>query len=299
MACFWPSKCYIGPEKEEGKKNIVWKRNQSYKGEEIYLPCGQCIGCRLERSRQWAVRCLHEASLYENNCFVTLTYNDGCLPINNSLDVSEWQEFFKRLRKKYGSGIRYFHCGEYGEKLSRPHYHGIIFNHDFEDKVLFKEENGNKLYISESLNGLWKKGFTTVGEVNFKTAGYVARYALKKVNGDMAESHYHGLKPEYVTMSRGCKKLNTGGIGKGWFDKFKSEVYPWDEVVVNGVPTRPPRFYDNLLDKENQEMLDLVKMERELRMKEVGREENDSFRLPVKEKCCEDRIKNLTRKMEK
>lgn len=291
MPCYWPLKTYEGPVKEKGKINVVFKRSESNRGVALYLPCGQCIGCRLERSRQWAVRCLHEASLHEKNCFVTLTYEDEKMPSNGSLDVGEWQDFMKRLRKRYGKGIRFYHCGEYGEKLLRPHYHGLLFNHDFEDKKLWSEKDGNRLYISEELSSLWKKGFSTVGDVTFKSAAYVARYVMKKVNGDKAAEHYLGLKPEYTTMSR------RPGIGKGWFDKYNSDVYPSDEMVVNGKVSKPPKYYDYLLDLENPQMFNDIKKDRKLEAKKLEMD-NDSFRLPVKEFCKEQNAKMLIRSLE-
>jgi len=122
----------------EGKRAIVFNPKYGYPDMPVELPCRQCIGCRLEYSRQWAIRCLHEASLYDENCYITLTYDDQKLPesydIKNGLDLSHFQLFMKRLRKKYGAKIRFFHCGEYGEDRGRPHFHACIFNHDFQDK---------------------------------------------------------------------------------------------------------------------------------------------------------------------
>lgn len=216
----------------------------------LTLPCGQCRGCRLERSRQWAIRCIHEAQMHSRNCFITLTYAPEHLPPNGSLVLEHWQRFMKRLRKRFGSNIRFFHCGEYGAKLQRPHYHACLFNFDFDDKVLWKVCNGEKLFLSSTLSELWPFGFSTVGSVTFESAAYVARYILKKITGDRAKDHYSvvdadGLvscrRPEYVTMSR------RPGIASGWYDKFGSDVFPSDQVVVRGRAMRPPRYYDNKL----------------------------------------------------
>lgn len=213
----------------------------------VTLPCGQCIGCRLERSRQWAVRCVHESQLYESNCFITLTYRDECLPPGGSLVKEDFQRFMKRLRKEYGEGIRYFHCGEYGEKFSRPHYHACLFNFDFADRVLFKDRGGVRLYVSESLSRLWPFGFATVGDVTFESAAYVARYITKKITGDQADNHYGGRLPEYITMSR------RPGIGKPWLEKFSSDVYPSDHVVLRGRVMRPPKYYDGVFELTDPE----------------------------------------------
>lgn len=257
MSCYFPLHAFKAKSKDTSKIAITFSRPRSWKGERLDLPCGQCIGCRLERSRQWALRCMHEASLYERNCFLTLTYDESHLPQDRSLHLEHFQLFMKRLRRRYGSGIRFYHCGEYGERFSRPHYHALLFNHDFEDKIFFSERNGNKVFESKALSELWTQGFAVVGSLTFESAAYVARYVLKKVTGDRAEAHYQGRRPEYTTMSR------RPGIGKGWFDKFSGDVYPLDRVVVRGHDTRPPRFYDNLLGKVDPSTLALLKIERE------------------------------------
>lgn len=255
------------------------------------VPCGKCAGCRLERSRQWAVRCVHEASLYEErNSFITLTFNDRFLPRDNSLDKKYFQDFMKRLRKCYvptvpkhysqadreafmrDHGIRYYHCGEYGELFQRPHYHALLFNHVFDDLVHYKNtRNGCKLYTSEKLQRLWScpdsgrpYGFVTVGEVTFDSAAYCARYIMKKVFGDDAESHYCGRLPEYTTMSR------APGIAKGWFDQFWKDIYPKDKFHLENskgkmIAHRPPRYYDSqfeLIDDVEMDMIKIIRLER-------------------------------------
>lgn len=322
MACFWPIKGYKSGYTDSGKIKIVFRRGDSERAEEIYLPCGSCLGCKLEHARQWSVRCLHEASLYEDNCFITLTYDDENLPFDMSLDVAVWQGFMKSLRKKFGDGIRYFACGEYGEKFGRPHYHGILFNHDFKDKVLFSERDGERLFTSETLQGIWKKGFSTVGSVSEKSAGYVARYNMKKVNKfDRDKVDQFGLKPyervnletgltwevkpEFVLMSRGGRSGNKG-IGQGWFEKFKTDVFPSDEVMLNGRKTRPPKYYDYLLDKSDHSMFESLKLERERKGKKlvpVGNgilvnDYTDPWRCESREVTARQKIKLLIRPME-
>lgn len=301
MPCYHPLKAYKAKSKDPQKISITFRRAESWKGVEISLPCGQCIGCRLERSRQWAVRCVHEASLYERNCFLTLTYNQENLPPSGSLQLEHFQLFMKRLRKKYGAGIRFFHCGEYGEQLRRPHYHSLLFNHDFDDKKYFSERNGNKVWTSDSLSSLWPLGFSLIGEVTFESAAYVARYVMKKVTGEKADIHYNGMKPEYITMSR------RPGIGTKWYEKFSSDVYPHDRIIVRGAKTRPPRFYDNLLAKSDPALIALLKINREKNEKFVtdvynGRiiTESDSStrRLLIKEEVKLAEIKNLKRPLE-
>lgn len=240
------------------------------------VPCGQCIGCRLERSRQWALRCVHEASLHEHNCFITLTYNDEHLPFNRTLVKSDFQLFMKRLRKSLGFPIRFFHCGEYGETTHRPHYHAIIFGWEPDDKVLFNVVNGVRVFTSEKLEKIWGNGFITVGDVTFESAAYVARYVLKKITGDKAAAHYNGRLPEYVTMSR------RPGIAFDWFQKYWSDVYPHDYVVARGYKCKPPRYYDKCLGDELPYTLETIKRARAA-MAALHADDNTPERLNAKE----------------
>lgn len=289
MPCYRPLKGYRSRTlTESGKRSVVFNPREGFLDMPINLPCGQCIGCRLERSRQWAMRCVHEASLYDKNCFLTLTYDGQHLPSDGSLDVKHFQDFMKRLRFHYGNGIRFFHAGEYGERFGRPHYHACVFNHDFDDKELFSERGGFKLYSSAALSEIWGKGFCTIGEVNFETAAYVARYVTKKVTGRQAEGHYKGLKPEYTTMSR------RPGIARGWFDLYSKDVFPSDSVVVRGRAMRPPKFYDRVFELANPEDFRFVKARRRVIGKGF-REKCPETRLAVIERCHELKFKKLKR----
>nr|QJB21039.1 MAG: replication initiator protein [Microvirus sp.] len=304
MPCFaplhgWRSKV----RSESGKRVIVFNPRDALLDMPIDVPCGQCIGCRLERSRQWAVRCVHEASLYEHNSFVTLTYDDDHVPVDRSLNVSHFQKFMKRLRKKFGNGVRYFHCGEYGENFGRPHYHACLFNFDVPDRELWSVRDGVRLYTSAVLSSLWPFGFVTIGDVTFESAAYVARYVLKKVTGEKSEDHYRYVSeitgqtyqrsPEYVTMSR------RPGIGKGWIDKFVDDVFPCDFVVINGVRASVPRFYSNLYQELVSEMEFLnLKGKRVISAKAHSEDQTDD-RLRtrgtvVSLRCEQQLIRNLT-----
>lgn len=300
MPCYFPLHAFKARDlKDASKIRIVWNSRDSFRGERLDLPCGQCIGCRLERSRQWAVRCVHEASLYDKNCFLTLTYDKDHLPPGNSLVLSDFQLFMKRLRKKFGPGIRYYHCGEYGETFARPHYHALLFNFDFDDKLFLSEKNGNRVYTSPSLSYLWPQGFSVIGQVSFESAAYVARYVMKKVTGEKADMYYGGVKPEYTTMSR------RPGIGAGWLKKYVSDVYPRDGVVVNGRVLRPPRFYDEYFRKQDPSTLALLKLEREKNQffvtdtdqfgKVIRVSDSDGRRLLVKEEVKRAQISSLRR----
>ncbi len=290
MACYRPLRAY-GLRNAEGKMDISFKPKIGY--EPIWLPCGQCIGCRLERSRQWAMRCMHEAQMYDRNCFVTLTYDDEHLPPNGSLNKRDFQLFMKRLRKRYGSGIRYYQCGEYGELLGRPHHHAILFNFDFPDKELWSVRYGVRLYRSASLEQLWPYGYSTIGDVTFESAAYVARYCTKKITGKLAHEHYKGKLPEYATMSR------RPGIGRTWLEKYKDDVYNYDYVVVrNGLKLRPPRYYDRIYDEIDPERMMAIKEKRGEAAKENIKEKHWQ-RLETKEELAERRLKDIPRKYER
>lgn len=254
----------------------------------VDVPCGQCIGCRLERSRQWAIRCMHEASLYEENCFITLTYADEHLPPGGTLEKAAFQKFMKRLRKQYADRrIRFFHAGEYGSRFGRPHYHACVFNFDFPDKLLWTRRREFPVWRSESLERLWPFGNSEIGTVTFESAAYVARYITKKVTGKDAAEHYLSVDegtgevfqrlPEYTTMSR------RPGIGAPWLEKFGFEVYPSDGVVVRGRLMKPPKFYDLQFEMQNPEEAARVIRRRQL---QVDPGEQTWDRLRAREACA-------------
>lgn len=226
----------------------------------VALPCGRCIGCRLERSRMWAMRCVFESKEHQDNCFITLTYDNDHVPKDFSLRKRDFQLFMKRLRKAYPEKkIRFFACGEYGEHTFRPHYHAILFNHKFEDEEdVFKEtaDGIRKVRISEKLSKIWGQGHASSGEMTFSSAAYVARYCLKKVTGENAASYYFGREPEFSLMSR------MPGIGANWFKKNKVSIYANDFCVVRGKKCKPPAYFDSLLKKVDEELFKLVKERR-------------------------------------
>jgi hypothetical protein len=253
---------------------------------EIDLPCGQCIGCRLERSRQWAVRCLHESSLHQENSFITLTYDDSNIPPGGSLRYDDFQRFMKRLRKFSKRKITFYMGGEYGEQLARPHYHACIFGYDFPDKVYFsKSSDGSKLYTSAILGKLWPYGMSSVGSVTFASAAYIARYCVSKVNGDLAKRHYETITDDGEVIQR-VPEFNhmslKPAIGKRWLDKYMTDVYPRDYVIVNGVKTKPPAYYDTIFEKLDPGEFSEIVASRELDMQQF-RSDNTFDRLAVKE----------------
>lgn len=314
MTCFYPQNAY---RLDSGKVVFTEKGG----GREFTLPCGQCIGCRLAHSREWAIRCVHEASLHEDNCFITLTYNPENLPPDGGLIKKDFKDFMKRLRKKFvryatdenGKGyavnpIRYFHCGEYGEKNLRPHYHAILFNFNFEDwTYLYDSPGGSEIYTSPTLEKIWGLGFVTVGTVTFESAAYVARYCLKKVNGKLKDQidektdlkHYerinsftgeiHEVSPEYSTMSR------NKGIGHNWISQFTTDCYPKDFTTIRGAKVRPPKYYDKYLQSIDPDMYDDIVSGRELSYHQTDRSNEPS--LSDQEKVKSAQHKQLKRSL--
>lgn len=264
---------------------------------EVQIPCGKCIGCRLERSRQWALRCMHEASQYDENVFLTLTYSPEHLPKDNMLHVRDFQLFMKRLRKSLdGQKIRFFHCGEYGDKGDRPHYHAIVFNYCPCDLVLYRSAAHGYLFTSAHLSQLWGKGFVVVGAVTFDSCAYVARYVMKKALGKNAIEHYTDpetgeiRKPEYVTMSR------RPGIGGDWIDKYHKEVFTHDAVLANGHMCHPPRYYSDRLQQIDAEKFAKVKDKRVRLAKQLANSPDSTpERLLIREECRKLKIKALKR----
>ncbi len=347
MPCYSPLKGW----KDNETGGIKFRRDGAR--EEMEVACGQCLGCRLDRSRMWAMRIVHECSVHEagrGNCFVTLTYRDPLecsteqledkkhVPDDWSLQRSHFTKFMKRLRSKlwhYDSDgrkvyekVRYFMCGEYGYtcehmvdlerfncfmcNVGRPHYHAILFGVTFPDLVAYGTSQGESKYTSKFLEDIWRYGFVDVGEANYETAAYVARYVLKKVTGAMADDHYMGmdtdgvatfLEPEYCTMTRGhrypeCKDGHidgckcTGGIGKEWFDKYKDDVFPSDEVPVpgSGVFKGVPRYYEEIF-----KCTDALSLEE---IKEVRQEFMRAHELIVKQQKVDPvGIENLTKEL--
>lgn len=304
MACFHPLQGYRSRtvDPKTGRRGVVFNKNHGFSDLPLEIPCGQCIGCRLERSRQWALRCHHEAQLHDQNCFITLTYDDDHLNASRSLVVRDYQLFMKRLRKKYSPKIiRFYHCGEYGDENRRPHYHACLFNHDFDDKVLWKKHNDNDLFISAQLSELWPLGFCSLTALTFQSAAYVARYVLKKRTGPSASEHYtwidldgvvHDLIPEYTTMSR------RPGLGHGWLSKFKSDIYPGDFVVLKGVKMRPPKYYDKIIEAEDPKQWQRLQGQRAIRAR-LQADNNTPARLRVREKVQQARARLLVRNLGK
>lgn len=252
----------------------------------VDIPCGKCIGCRLDKSREWANRCSVELADYEHNYFVTFTYNDEHLPINEYTDQEtgeikksftlykrDFQLFMKRLRQSYDKDkIRFFMCGEYGSKNLRPHYHSIFFNLEIPDLKPYKRtDQGNWLYTSEWLSSLWstpKKdvynrpsgnlGYVVIADVDWECVAYVSRYTTDKINkidGDIYEKF--NVEKEFLNMSR------RPGIGRAFLEDHKEEFFTQDRFYIStrrgARPFTTPRYYRDILASEFPDRFDQIK----------------------------------------
>ena len=250
---------------------------------------------------------MHEAQSHDDNCFITLTYDDYHMPRlftggPGTLLKKDFQNFMKRLRKLLAPRkIRYYMCGEYGDKDQRPHYHACVFGFDPQDKQLFAVNLDNHIYTSEMMSDTWGRGFVTIGSLTFQSAAYVARYVMKKRTGPLAHDHYlrcdnygvaYWLEPEYNTMSR------RPGIGRDWYEKYKDDLFPSDEVPVpgSGVHKKVPRYYETILKSEDELQHEEVKRLREV-FRDSHVDEYSPQRLMDKYKVKKAQLKYLKREM--
>lgn len=272
----------------------------------IEIPCGKCFGCRLKRARDWSIRMMLETEYHDESWFVTLTYNDDHINYNKYIDddgviqrkstlaKKDLQLFWKRLRKK--QNIRYYACGEYGSRTARPHYHAIIFGlHLDHDKLVPYKSKPYQLYQCPELEKIWKYGFVVVGKVTQESCEYVARYCMKKLNGEAAEIYKRfNFDPEFSCMSL------KPAIGRQWFDDYNSRVYPNDEIQLSdGRSVKPPRYFDTLMDKLDEDLMSSVKDQRADIAAEIERLRLAETGLTKKEylKVCEENMKMRTKKL--
>jgi len=336
MPCYHPLRAYIHITKytKTGKKLIVFDRKQ-IKGPVTLeeLPCGQCIGCKIDKSREWAIRCTNEAETYGtiNNCYLTLTYNEDNIPENGNLRKKDFQNFMKEIRRQFHGEryvtykgkttrpIRFFHCGEYGEScrncgmakkycrcpkyvkgIGRPHHHVCIFNFNFPDRVLQSEAEGYNLYSSEILAKLWKQGFHAIGDVTFESAAYVARYCCKKITGKKAEEHYKTRDPETGKLHKVNPEYITmsrrPGIGKQWYEKFKEEIFSRDCIIDKGRQIKMPKYYNKQFEETFP--VKYEKIQRERRKHKLENPEEYTYeKLTVREKIKKAQYSQLERNL--
>lgn len=270
MACVRP---IAGYRTASGKVTV--SRKDGYIDRPVSIACGQCVGCRVARSHAWALRCTHEAQATReagrSSCFVTLTYDPQHLPKDLSLNVRDWQLFAKKLRKRKGA-FRFYMCGEYGDQNLRPHYHALVFGHDFSEDRIYHSKNaeGNQLYMSPELQGIWGKGHVLLGDITWQSAAYCAGYIVTKNRADSRKYRRNDgvkewyVRPEFSLMSR------RPGIGATWFEKYGSDAFPSDFLIHDGRRRRVPKYYDRLQAEVGPTLMDDVVSERVKRARKAA-----------------------------
>lgn len=338
MPCYHPLYALVVGKKANGKKNLKFISRKIEDSEKIIyydgkiylrsalipLPCGQCIGCRLEYSRQWANRMMLELEYHDSAYFCTFTYDDEHVPRSYyadpetgeavpalTLDKRDMQLLMKRIREHFPDDkIRFFGCGEYGSQSFRPHFHIILFGLHLDDLVIYKTvRQGGEFYSyynSDSLARCWlddkgsAKGYVVVGEVTWETCAYTARYVTKKLKGAEAKFYDdHNIQPEFVLMSR------RPGIGRRYYDDHP-EIYDYEKINIStpkgGKSFRPPRYYDKLFDLEQPSRSEALKLSRAQLAAEAARSKlqktslESNELLEVEESTVSNRIKSLRRK---
>ncbi len=265
MACYHPSQVNVDRLAMDGYP----RRRDS-----IVVPCGSCLGCREDQAKEWAVRIVHEGQTRPSSWFTTLTYapenvpgyQEGDSRVHGSLDPEDTRRFIKRLRKRTRQQVGYYLCGEYGDVTQRPHYHALLFGPSFPDRIEHTVRNGAPVWVSKSLDDTWGLGLSELTALNFSAAKYVAGYVRKKVRKsesphfyervDTATGELQELIPEFGRMSR------RPAIGRTWIERYYTDAYPHDFVVVDGVPRKPPRYYDKWMQDNHPEMMEEVRHQR-------------------------------------
>lgn len=297
MPCYNPIYAYRskdGPNPKTGSWPIVFNPKMgtpALNHQKLCIPCGICIGCKMDRAYQWTQRCTHEAQMHKKNSFITLTYDNNSIDDSYSLNREDFPAFMKRLRDRLKPlRISFFQCGEYGENLQRPHHHAIIFGYDFPDRNLkYTNKNGDIIYGSKILREAWGHGNVSCGDVCIKSIAYVCGYVLQKQYGADAKGHYDDRVAPYNTMSR------RPAIGQRWIDAYSGDVYGYDRIVTEDNKfLQPPKFYDKWLEKRDPDRLKQIKAER--RDKAQASPDYDKWdRLKTKEQIIKMSIDKMER----
>lgn len=291
MACYHPSKVAVNRRLPVGVRADL-----------VTVPCGKCLGCRADQARDWAIRLVHEADVRQYAWFVTLTYSDESLPTHGTLCPEHLRAFFKALRKLYPPrSLSYYACGEYGESTARPHYHAVLCGPPLLDRDLLDVRPTGPVWRSDTLASVWPHGLHEFSAVTFQSAAYVAGYVRKKVERDERPrefavgvgevfSRYERvdpstgelvyLQPEFARMSR------RPGIGRLWLERYWTDVYPRDFVVMDGREFKPPRYYDKWMEENHPQIMEEVRYQRYLDQEEFGDEQ-----LIMKEKVHRARVR--------
>lgn len=163
--------------------NRAFTRNIEFSidGKVHLMPCGQCIGCRARQSRDWGLRCHHEAKTQPNAqaCFLTNTYANPA----QAHDIRDMQLFHKKMRIR-GFKYKYFQVGESGDSHGRWHYHCLIFGRDFLES---SEQITGDRYFNPMLQEIWGHGMVQLSPATPERCFYAAGYCYKKL--ERPENH--------------------------------------------------------------------------------------------------------------
>lgn len=283
MPCYRPVSCY----KPLAGGSVSFKEVADSR--EIKVRCGHCIGCRIDKRDMWAVRCYAESKCHEKNCFITLTYDEEHYPQYGSLNYRHFQLFMYRMRRKFGP-MRFFMCGEYGEELSRPHFHALLFGFDFADKYKCNSVYArDTVYRSESLEKLWPNGFSTIGSVTFESARYCAAYICKKHSDNTKYERVVPETGEIVQLEKEFAHMSLKpGIGAKWLEKYWRDIYSTGNkgLAINGRFHRPPVYFDSrMADSIDGLAYEEYRLSRELEAQKYALD-NTPDRLVVREKVA-------------
>lgn len=237
MKCADPVLCYITATGQKIYRHFSLADSIVKRTAQLVFDCGKCLFCRKKRAYELASRCVLNASLYEHNSFLTLTYDEKKESYHNNFDYTDIQKFKKRLRRHCGKKrIQIFNVHEYG-KLGKKHWHLVVFNHDFtEDRTIHSRANGLPLYTSARLGTLWPHGFNTIGDITAASAMYTAQYQQKDIkNGN----------------TQNAKKSHSkhAGIGRSYFLKHYKQILSLGYVPINGKKLPVPRYFQRLAHK--------------------------------------------------
>ncbi|MBQ8886902.1 MAG: hypothetical protein IJY61_04290 [Candidatus Gastranaerophilales bacterium] len=230
----------------------------------IYVPCGKCFTCLSKRGKSWTLRLTTEYLKWNNNCVLTLTYDDAHLPENGLLNYRDVQLFLKRLRKRLGSNhkIRFACVCEYGQgekSTIRPHYHIIIFNWLPPDINILKPykitQKKSKLYKSKICDELWSNGFVDVGLVDHKTSRYVCQYCVKKAKESKNIRYLEKIKQKRE------KLVTSVGTGLEYFMQNMKSIFDQKYCVLGNYKYPIPKYFKNKLKQLFPELFEKYKEE--------------------------------------
>lgn len=255
MSCYYPRLAVNYGLQSNGKNRIRFLPRRvdfnindfrsKFGGSLFLLPCGRCLGCKVDKARDWSTRCVLESSYYPFSSFITLTYNDQHLPSDGKVHREDINQFIDKLKYR-GFNFRFFGCAEYGSSNHRPHYHLITFGYQPDDLVKHSVgSDGNFLFTSKFLESVWSKGFVLVGSASKQSAGYVARYTTKKLGDDdsfIFMSSHPGIGYQYL-VDHAKEIVSTdkvyGEFGESgtapvprYFNRFLAEWFPEEYQVL-------------------------------------------------------------------